>query len=512
MTKAEETVVLIELNEVPNEVLDAYSKAHSPFMRKFLAECDRYTTISPDRIQLDPWISWPTFHRGVNDATHRILRLGQDTSQIDQRFPPIWSVLRDGGVEVGVYGSLLSSTERDQAGYSFFVPDVFAPHDRVSPPSLQRFQSFNLNMTRASARNVDDGVSSGGGRAMAGLALSGRLSLGTMGRIARQLVSERLDKRKVSRRRNTQTELHADVFVSLLKEARPKFATFYTNNVAAAMHRFWSASMPSAKLNDTRLSSEWKNAYEGEIFAALYSVERLVKRLTRGDAGLVRIVIASSLGQEEIPAENYERFLTIRDIRAFICRILEDQTAASRIEEIPTMVPDFSIRFTDPREAEQVVEKMRAFTVDGTKAVETLERMHATEIVGPEPRLEHVRHLYESKDGFKHAITFQCSDANILHLSFQIDDYAGAAEAQIGNEHIGFDELGIGFMSHDEGVNCTAQHSAEGSLAVWPANIPEQPQQRPSPISTLDFAPSLLARLDVAKPDYMSGLPTIGLG
>ena len=503
-------VVLIELNEVPNEVLDAYARTRSSFLADLLASSDRYVTVTPDRVQLDPWIAWPTFHRGVNDEAHRLLRLGQDTTHADAAYPPIWRILRDRGLSVGVYGSLFSSCEEDHAGYAFFVPDVFSPHHRVEPRDLQRFQSFNLDMTRASARNADDGVSSGGARAMLDLVKGRRLTAGTLARVAAQVVTEKFQPRKVSRRRNVQTELHADIFASLLKQHRLDFATFYTNNVAAAMHRFWSASVPGAALNRGRLSDEWIETYADEVFEALYSVERLLVRLRSGELGPMTIVVASALGQEEIPAENYSRFLTITDLDAFARALLGEEAGSARFVAAPTMVPDFSLRFEDEAHAATLARRFGNMDVGGHRPVETLERMHVKELVGDDARMSHIRHHYGDSTDFKHPVTFKQSDARTVHLSFQIDDYDGPAEARVGNELIPFDAMGIGWVGHDEGVNCTAQHCAEGSMTVWrPNGGPRHAGLRR--VSSLDFAPSLLSRLGVPAPAYMGGEVTIAL-
>ena len=80
-------IVLIELNEVPNKVLDYYRKT-SAFMDQFLSKSHRYETITPDQIQLDPWIAWPTLHRGVNDEN-----TGCFVSVKRRRLPTIDSLL-----------------------------------------------------------------------------------------------------------------------------------------------------------------------------------------------------------------------------------------------------------------------------------------------------------------------------------------------------------------------------------------------------------------------------------
>ena len=124
-------------------------------------------------------------------------------------------------------------------------------------------------MTRASARNARGAVSAGGNKAILDLVKGRYLQPSTITRMAKQLLSEKIDPKKVSRRRNIQTELHADVFCNLLKTTSPEFSTFYTNNVAAAMHRFWSAAFSDPSINEGRLNDRWVQTYSLEIAAAL---------------------------------------------------------------------------------------------------------------------------------------------------------------------------------------------------------------------------------------------------
>jgi hypothetical protein len=496
-------IVLIELNEVPNIVLDAYAR-RSSFMALWLAASDRYTTVAADEIQLDPWVAWPSFHRGVNDATHKILHLGQAVDSADQ-YPPVWRMLHDSGVRTGVYGSLFSSAENDLERYAFFVPDVFSPHSKVKPTELANFQDFNLRMTRASGRNAGSEVSGGGRDAMLQLARSGRIRPTTAIRIARQLLDERLDRKRLSRRRNIQTELHADIFASLLAQERPAFSTFYTNNVAAAMHRFWSAAMPEGSINATRLASGWLDDYSGEVAASLSSVERLLKVLDSGRCGEVTVVMASAIGQEEIPASNHRNFLTIVDPRLFAERVMN--VRAEHFELLPTMVPDFTIAFGSSDSADMALQNLRSTAIAGAAGLETATRMQSTIMVGASTHLPHIRHDY-SDAHFKHDFTFCQSDDRTVHISLQMDDFDGEEKAVVGDAMFSFNEIGLGLVRHDEGVNCTAQHSAEGSLLVHRAgSASEYAGYRR--ISGLDFAPSVLTHFGVSLPSHLQGQPTI---
>ena len=128
-------IVLLEANEIPSRVLDQYmSERPGSVLARTLPECRRYETRAADTCALSPWITWPTLHRGVNNESHGLLYFGQDLTDADARFPPIWQLLQEGGISTGVFGPMHSSPLPDNASdYAFFVPDTFAIRPSVIP-------------------------------------------------------------------------------------------------------------------------------------------------------------------------------------------------------------------------------------------------------------------------------------------------------------------------------------------------------------------------------------------
>ena len=63
------------------------------------------------------------------------------------------------------------------------------------------------------------------------------MRLGTAMQIGLQLLREKTDKTKLNRRRAIQSALYFDAFLKQLQGRQPAFCTFFTNHVAAAMHR-----------------------------------------------------------------------------------------------------------------------------------------------------------------------------------------------------------------------------------------------------------------------------------
>src|SRR5207249_10380217 len=73
----------------------------------------------------------------------------------NSEFPPIWQLLTQHGVSVGLCGSLHSyPLPKRMDDYRFYLPDTFAAGYECFPKDLSLFQEFNLRMARDSARNV----------------------------------------------------------------------------------------------------------------------------------------------------------------------------------------------------------------------------------------------------------------------------------------------------------------------------------------------------------------------
>jgi hypothetical protein len=239
-------IVLFELNEVPWRIVDEYVADHPhAALSRILRSSRCYTTVTADRGHLSPWTTWPTLHRGVNDEQHMIGSFGQDRAQADRCFPPVWQLLHDAGVSVGICGTLHSfPAPEDISSYSFYLPDTFAADATAFPAELEAFQEFNLTMVAASSRNVDTAIP----RAAALKFLRQTPKIGirprTFAALAQQLLAERRSPWLSTRRRSFQSIFAFDLFEKQLKTTRPAFSSFFTNHVASAMHRYWAAGHP----------------------------------------------------------------------------------------------------------------------------------------------------------------------------------------------------------------------------------------------------------------------------
>lgn len=473
-------IILFELNEVPFRVMDEYCRRRpESALNRVLSRSRQYETFTEDELALDPWISWPTFHRGVPDKVHQILHLGQVLDDVDEKYPPLWQILHRAQKSVGVFGSLHSSAvPADARDYSFYVPDYFANKVYAHPASLQPFQELNLRMTRASARNVSRKLPIGSALRFAATAPALGVTARTVASVARHLFHERRNRDLHIRRRNFQPVLSADLFLKQLRRTRPQFATFYSNHVAAAMHRYWGATFPE-DFTQTPLDPGWVKKYSEELTAAMDAFDGMLRKMVDFVAANpdYTLVVASSMGQAAIPAQHTHEFLTISDTAKFMAAL---GVAPGVWEERPAMVPCQCVVIPEVQR-DLFLRALKSLSIDGNQMVES------TKPDAP--------------------MSFDERERGFFQLFIQFDHYKGDGTVSLGGRTHRLEALGLGMMAHEDGVNCTAQHVKEGSLIVYSGSGTEDAQR--TRVSTLDFVPSVLAHCALPLPGYMSGRASI---
>ena len=149
-------IILFELNEVPWRVIRDYTRDYpESTLARLLPKLRKYETHTEDE-ELNPWATWPSVHRGVADKYHNIVNFGQDLSEINEVYPPVWDIVSKAGVRTGVFGSFHTYPPPINGGqYDYYVPDVFAIGSECFPQSIEKFQDWQLAMARSSARSVD---------------------------------------------------------------------------------------------------------------------------------------------------------------------------------------------------------------------------------------------------------------------------------------------------------------------------------------------------------------------
>ncbi len=478
------SVILFEANEVPTRLVDDHLRRRPDGAIAKIAREGRFLkTRCEDEIELDPWISWPTLHRGVKDTAHRILHLGQSLDWADETYPPIWRLLHRAGVRVGVFGSLHSSHRPDDArDYEFYVPDFFAAEAFAHPQSLLSFQKFNLLMTRRSARNIDPGVPVREAAEFGASAIGAGLSVSSVAKIGAQLVDERVNPTRKIRRRNIQGIIGADLFLSLLREHQPQFATFYTNHVAAAMHRYWGAHFQDDYGDENPMGAEWIEKYSGEVPHAMDVLDDMLTKITayvesRRDTVLM---LVSSLGQAAIqearPTDGFTTIVDVEKLMGFLGFEPDQYSTAN------AMAPCISIDL-DPDIVQDFEEKLQRTTLMGATPIRE-EREIAP-------------------------LSFDIKNGRSAHLYFYFEGQRPEGEIRTGNRTASLEEAGIGFFIHEDNVACSAHHIAEGILGIYDPSSDGSKMNSDDAISTLDIAPALLKNFGAPAPAYMSAAPKL---
>lgn len=462
--------IVYELNEVPIRLFSFYAEAGLNSFEYLYRLGRSFETTSQDLGHLSPWITWPTLHRGVPNTVHEISDLGQDLTHINNDVPPLWNILAKKQVSVGVFGSLHSyPLPENLSNISFYVPDTFAAGSECFPTELSSFQRFNLSMVRKSGRNVTDGIAMDSAVDFLLQAPSLGLRLGTVGSLARQLVTEKVDKNKLVRRRTSQTEISFDFFFKQLKTKQPDICFFFTNHLASAMHRYWPTIFPkdySENKFDPSWLRTWKNEIPHAVRVANWQLKKLIEFVDSNEE--YQLLVCSSMGQAAVEAvvPTYNQAL-ITDIQSLVRYFgVEDDSWKPNL----AMAPQIVLTITDHRIYSKL-EELKSFRVNGHK-------VNCDLLKTGEVRIDlHVTNL---------------SSLNVTDPS--------------GNS-VDPKSLGISLVDLQDAAGSNAYHIPQGVLICYSKGAVRQNESEPKwrKISTLDIAPSVLENFGVTPPSYMQG-------
>jgi hypothetical protein len=463
------SVIFFELNEVPFRVIDDFCQRHprSTLARR-IGEFGQYETITDDAV-LSPWVTWPTVHRGVNDAQHKIHHFGQDLAAADERFPPIWRLLASKGVSTGVFASLHSyPMPEDVASYAYYMPDPFAAKPACHPAELSVFQSFNLAMSRMSMRNVSDAVPAGWALRLAASIPKLGVRGSTVADLTRQLVDERIRRWPRIRRRTYQSVLAFDVFRRQLTKKRPRFTTFFTNHVASSMHRYWGAAYPK-DFEKHGFEVDWIDRYRGEIDFTMSRFDPMLRwLLSFVDANPeYTLWIASSMGQAAASGEPQKSQVYITDLPRFMEVMGVPRGAWS---DRPAMAPDVSV-FVEIAALSAFRASLATARIDGAP----------------------IEHKEEDKG-------FVC-----LHLG-HANLPAEREFLELRGERMPLEKAGLGNVRIEDEAGSSGYHVPRGTLLIYdPGRRGGSPERKT--LKTIEIAPALLARFGISPPSYMAEPP-----
>ncbi|PID63680.1 MAG: hypothetical protein CSB44_01040 [Gammaproteobacteria bacterium] len=347
-------MLVLELNEVPYKVIDAFVQRHPhSHWAEAVQRAARFEVFNPDSGQLHPKVSWQTFHRGVPDHVHGFLEYNQTDAPGAESCPNIWDRLRRAGHSVGVGASIGAwPVPEDHENIAFYLPDPFAPEPVAIPERLATFQQFNTRAVAHSGRNVR----TGGFRFLDVARLAGNMAMlgispATVWSTVEQLIDERRNHKRVVRRRNIQALLSFDVVLHQIRKQHPAFATIFANHVAAAMHRYWAAAFPD-DYEQNNMHEDWRRDYGDEIDVAMTHADHMIGRLLKlaREQQDVKILVTSSMGQHAIEHEVTHNQLMISDMQAFMRAIGFEN---DEYRQLPGMEPEYVIDCRDEATADR---------------------------------------------------------------------------------------------------------------------------------------------------------------
>lgn len=467
-------IILFELNEVPFRIVDEFRRWHpESALARRLPECFQYETYCENIGHLSPWGTWPTLHRGVANDKHFIADFGQDLSEQDEQYPTLWSILARHGVKTGVFGSLHTyPLPKDLNGYSFFVPDTFAAGSECFPNSMDVFQSFNLQMARESARNVSTKLPWQHVLQFLRQAPELGLRFRTFLDIGRQLVDERAKSVRKNRRRTYQAVLSFDIFMKQLEQTKPGFATFFTNHVASAQHRYWAAAFPG-DYETFGFDGKWVSNFSREIAFAMTRFDSFFGRLTAFcDANKeYQLWVATSMGQHATIAKPLETQLYLVDPAKFTAQL---GLSASEWTLRPAMLPQWNV------------------------------------VVAPH-RVEDFRTALQSLTIYGSPLHFRVMDGGFFSVDFGHENMHEQPQwASLQGRSVSFEELGLRSVEIEDRSNASAYHIPEGTLIIYdPRNRRRRTAAR-TQVGVTELAPTLLKNFNVPRPGHLSAAVSLG--
>jgi hypothetical protein len=460
-------VVLYELNEVPWDIVDLYiQRRPGSHLAAVLPEARCLTTINEDPVSFQPWRTWPTFHRSIYTADHKSLDLGQDPATFEGE--DLWTTADTAGKTVGIFGPMQSWPARQFRNGGFHVPDTFARSPETFPPSLERFQAFNLAMTRENGFSSDAPLNA---RTIArvGLDLVAKgLTPWSAATLAAHLLHERRDHRYKGRRSTMQVLPSFDLYWRLHRTTNPHLSIFFTNHVAGMMHRYWGDGVPGYAEDHPYTPDDIFGRFLTSAMDLFDHQLGRIRRWQRTHPETV-LIVAASMGQGPIRyhgdmAETY----VLDDVDRLAATL-----GLTDAEPGLAMYPRVIFAFPDDAAAERAVAPITS----------------AATAVGP---------LFDDVRVHGRTVSFE------IDLHFTASSLPTEATWAGGTGTIA--DLGVKTNRRLGGAN-TAYHTPEGIFIARGDGI--APTASREKVSVLDAAPSILDLLDAAPAPSMQGEPSL---
>ena len=292
MMKHEGKVILLQLNEISKYCL-MKSLQKNPNLKHFknvIQDWDFLQTESEKEYEnLEPWIQWVTVHTGKSFKEHGVFRLGDAPREL--KHPQVWEVLQSKGKKSCIFGSMNAHPGEMTDG--IFFPDPWSKDNMAQPAELKPLWDFisrKVHSHSTSKLAKSDYI-----KAFL-LTVKMHVSPATYVRIAKQILSQKLNNKKSWRLASYFDLMLTDMFCSVLKKREHDFYTLFLNSVAHYQHHFWRKFEPE-KFNSGIECPDCAPEDDPVSFGYEMFDELLGKILKHVDIKKDKIIISSGLTQ-----------------------------------------------------------------------------------------------------------------------------------------------------------------------------------------------------------------------
>ena len=351
-------ILQIELNEISREVVDALiAQGKLPNFKRLNTQWSFLKTTSETEYKyLEPWIQWCTVHTGKTYAEHQIFHLS-DVHKLTHT--QIWEELSAKGIESGIIGSM-NGIRRDTKGGIYF-PDPWALHNDTFPDELKPLWDLIASRVQAHATSKI-GVAD----MLKGLkiCLKFGLPISLYLKIAKQLVSQKLNAKNKWKLAAVFDLFLAEIFRSVLRQTKFGFYTLFLNANAHYQHHYWrafdgKAFDPTIKYDDINDGDD-PMTYGYEMYDRILGV---ILDAVNNDPDTMIVVL---FGLSQVPytaqeAEGGMNYYRLNNHKDFALQVGLDDAAGV----FPMMSRDWQVQYNDETARQHILSVLGGLTVNG---------------------------------------------------------------------------------------------------------------------------------------------------
>jgi len=345
-------VIMLELNELTSSLMDKFiNVGNLPNFKKLRSESQVYTTdAKTSGEELNPWIQWVTVHTGLTPKEHGVFLLNE-MQNFNGDF--IWDTLSNKNISSWICGSMNTKYKENFAGN--FIPDPWATNAPPFPP--KKFDTyFNFISQSVHGHASNKPVPALG---FVKYMLKNGLSLSTMFKMSKQILSELKDKTVTWRRALILDWIQLDLFKNMYLKEQPKFATFFSNSTAHYQHHYWREMDPVLFGEDPNKVDKTK---KDAILIAYQNMDKMLGEIfTMLDDNTV-IAFVTALSQKPY-LESQRYYYHINNFDVF----LEKFKISQIIKYKPIMAEQFHLECQSEAEAIKLVKHLENFDMDSNE-------------------------------------------------------------------------------------------------------------------------------------------------